>query len=506
MSAPSLKEAPVAHAGRGSARIVAALVQLGGMQVAVALGTLVRNKAMAVYLRPEGFGEFTQLAAIASAFHVVVQSGMAVGLSRNAAAATTTRLRQRHLEAANLLTMLLAAASLAVLLPLLFSPAGASILPVLGIAPGASQKWMLAALLLIAPLEALRNNYISFLQGVLDIRGLSAGRSVAVAAGTLVAVPLIVFLGLAGACLQMAVASAILAFFLGRRCRQTGYRPLAFAWDPATVRLLASFGGASLLVGFSQNAIDTIIRGRLITAFGMAENGLYQAALAISTQVTTVLLGSIGAYALAAFSQSPDSASLQSRMDNLLRVVIPASTIGLGLVGLFSRPVFYSLYSAQFADATRFLPLLFAANHLQVASWAFGSVILAGGMIRHWIGVELTSVAIRFATVAVGIPFIGVYAIPAGLLLGVLFNVVAYAALSRSRTGVRAAASTWAGFALGGVAACAAAVVGASSPSLAAGAATLALLLLTTFALLWPDRLALRAWLQSRLAPGWRLW
>lgn len=476
-----------------SSRIVAALAQLGGMQVAVALSALIRNKAMAVYLRPEGFGEFTQLAAIAATFHIVVQSGMSVGLSRNAAAASAAPLRQRQLAAANSLTLMLGALMLAIALPLLFSPAAGSLLPILGVLPGASQVWMLAALLLVAPVEALRNNFMSFLQGVLDICGLSSTRSLAVAASALIAIPLVAMLGLPGACLQFAFTSAILAFLLARRCRTIGFQPFAVSLHAPTLRLLASFGSASLVVGFCQNAVEALIRGRLIAAFGAAENGLYQAALALSTQVTAVLLGSIGAYSLAAFSQQDSVVPLQARMDNLLRVVIPASTLGLGLVGLFSRPVLFILFSPQFAEAASFQPLLLAANHLQVASWAFGSVILARGMIRYWIAVELTSVAIRAAAVFAAMPFLGIQAFPASFALGILFNVLAYSALCARRCAVHASPVTWAGFTLGGATAALCAVTGPHP-------AACALLLLVVAALIWPGRHAIRMWLESRLA------
>src|ERR1700722_8479975 len=44
----------------GPRRILAVLTQLGIMNVAIGLGGVVRNKVMAVYLKPAGFGEFTQ--------------------------------------------------------------------------------------------------------------------------------------------------------------------------------------------------------------------------------------------------------------------------------------------------------------------------------------------------------------------------------------------------------------------------------------------------------------
>jgi len=104
-------------------RIMTALTQLGLMQFAVAAGGVVRNKVMAVYLKPDGFGEFTQVFGIAAAVYGFVQFGMAVGLSRNVAATQERKDRQRQLDSANLLTVGLALGCLALLAPLLLTNA-----------------------------------------------------------------------------------------------------------------------------------------------------------------------------------------------------------------------------------------------------------------------------------------------------------------------------------------------------------------------------------------------
>src|SRR6185312_11800607 len=107
---------------------------------------------------------------------------------------------------------------------------GNVILANLGIHPGLRQKLVLLALFSIAPIEALRNNYLSFLAGLVDIKCISSKRSLAVIAATAVAVPLIAMFGIAGACMQTAIASLFLAFLLGGRCREQGYKPIAFRW------------------------------------------------------------------------------------------------------------------------------------------------------------------------------------------------------------------------------------------------------------------------------------
>jgi O-antigen/teichoic acid export membrane protein len=492
-SETAVSEAQPAHAGKW--RILTALTQLGAMQLAVALGTLVRNKVMAVYLKPAGFGEFTQLMILAAPVYTVVQCGMAVGLSRNAAAAQTTAERQRRLATANFLTTALALAILLVLIPVLLSPAANGTLQALGIQPGLRQKALLAALLAIAPVEALRNNYMSFLQGVLDIKGLSAKRSAGVAAGTVVGIPLIALFGVSGACVQSAVAAALLALLLGIRCNTIGYKPLALAWDRRTAALLGSFGAASLVIGFSNSAVDALIRARLIAIAGMAENGLYQAALSLSAQVTAVVLGSVGAYSLATLSQDSDAKRLAERLDELLRVVVPVAAIGLGTVGLLAQPLFTLLFSAQFASGVKYLPLLLAANYMQVGSWAVGAPLLGCGLIRYWIAIQLASASIRYATVMLLPAAMGAYAIAAAFLIGMTFDTAVYTLVCTRRIGIRIAPRAAAAFAAGGAAVVLAALAGAFPVHPAAYAAAATVLFATTAAMAWPEaQAALEAW------------
>jgi O-antigen/teichoic acid export membrane protein len=214
----------------GKRRILTVVMQLGLMRIAVSLAGLARNKVLAVYLKPEGFGAFTQLVNIVEVVNVFVQFGTIVSLSRNTAAAGNAQSRQRQLETANFLTVSLAVGTLALLIPLLVGSTGSWALSKLGLESGFREKAILIALLSITPIEALRNNYLSFLSGLLDIKGISTKRSLAVVVATVLAIPLVITFGIAGACIQTALASLFLAFLLGARCKQQGYRPLAFSW------------------------------------------------------------------------------------------------------------------------------------------------------------------------------------------------------------------------------------------------------------------------------------
>jgi O-antigen/teichoic acid export membrane protein len=418
-------------------RILTALAQLGAAQAAVGVAGLVRNKAMALALKPAGFGEFTQLAGIALAVYTFAQFGMQVGLSRNAAAAENRGERQRQLGAANWLTITLAIACLAILVPVVLTPAGDRLLSWLGVYPGFAQKSLLVILLAVAPVEALRTNYMSFLQGVGDIKGLSSSRALAVLAAAALVFPLVFWLGATGAGIYTMLAAVFLAVLLGRRCAAIGYRPLAFRGDRGAMMTLAALGGAALISGVSLNGTETLIRAHLIAYAGAAENGLYQAALLISGTVTNVILGSIGAYSLATLSQTREAAAGEKCMHELLGVVLPVAALSLGALGLLCYPVLSLLYSHDFLASAKFLPLLLGANYIQAVSWVAGAPLLGFGMVRTWTAIQLSGAAIRYTATIFSLPWLGAFAVPAGLLAAMTFDLAANIVVCRACLGMR---------------------------------------------------------------------
>jgi O-antigen/teichoic acid export membrane protein len=449
----------------GAGKILAVLTQLGLMNVVLGFGAVVRNKVMAIYLKPAGFGEFAQIASIATAVYVFVQFGMAIGLSRHAAAHREPEKRQMQLSSANFLTVGLALVSLSLLLPALLTSASNPVLRTLGVLPSFEHKAILALLLLIAPLEALRNNYQCFLQGILDIRGMSTKRSMAILISTALAIPMVASFHAAGAAAQMAFGSFFLALLLGRRCRQMGYRPLAFVWDKKTAVTLAGWGGASLICNFALNSTETLIRGRLIATAGLSANGLYQSTALLTGQVTGIILGSIGAYSLATLSETKGPALAMARMRELLRVILPVTTLSLGLVGLLSIPMLSILFSSSFSSAATFFPLQLSSNYVQAAAWITGAPILGFGLVRTWMVIQLIGAGFRYAATMVLSSFIGVHAVPAGLLLAVAFDLVANLILCR-RLEIHVDAQTVRAFLLGGTAILICAMVGCSSHSI----------------------------------------
>ncbi len=386
------------------ASIFSILTQLGATQFVLAFTGVVRNKVIAYRLGPAAFGELAQIATAMSVVYALVTFGMAVSLARNAASAKSREERRDQLATANGMVLALAAAATAVALVLLASGR------LLGMAAVKQQTATVVATgLFIAsiPIEAIRNNYLSFLQGILDVRGVAARRSVAVLLATVVAIPVVWFFGLIGAAVQFFLLSLLVAVVLGWRCHTLGYAPLRIRLDKRVGLGLASFGIVSMASGFAQAFADAAVRSRLIETAGAAPNGILQAAFTVSMTLKAVVLASIGSISLATIAPRTDGREISAAMDRLLNVVIPLSAAALGLLGLLGAPALTVLYSKEFASGAALFPYILIADLILVFVWVIGAPLLSYGDRVLWLALDLLYAFARWCVAIVLVPRLG---------------------------------------------------------------------------------------------------
>lgn len=398
------------------------LIQLGGMQIVIALTAIVRNKVLAIRLGAGGYGEFSQIALVALSVSVVVAFGLSLSLNRNAAAAPDQAARQRLLSQANGVNLALTAAFLAVALPLLLLHPG--VVAGVGLEPTRSVVAALVLLFVFIPLDAAVKHRVAFLTAILDIAGMTSGRSLALAIGTAVTLPLVWFFGLVGAAIQLTLLTATILLFLDRRCRRIGYRPWGVLFDGKLIRFLAGFGLASLTAGFAQQFTDLLVRSTLIRTVDAAQNGIYQSALSITYQVRAIVLGSVGSYSIATLSQDASREKVIETANRLLSVVLPIATVALSLLGLLSGPAILILYSHEFLPAQAVLPFLLAADFVQVVIWVVGAPLLAMNRVGAWLGLELLFTGVRTTAALLLIPRIGVTGVALGYTVATLVHLV----------------------------------------------------------------------------------
>ena len=177
----------------------------------------------------------------------------------------------------------------------------------------------------------------------------------------------------------------------------------------------------------------------------------------------TVILGSIGAYSLATLSETKDTTIAKMRMTDLLRVILPVTTLALGFLGLLSIPMLSILFTRSFGQASMFFPLQLGANYLQAAAWIVGAPLLGFGFVRTWMFIQLAGSALRYAVTMALSSFLGIQAVPAGLALAIAFDLIADIVCCNRCLGIRFDAKTIRAFFWGGSAILTCALVGASS-------------------------------------------
>jgi enterobacterial common antigen flippase len=389
--------------------ILSNLMQLAGLQLVLAITGLVRNAVISRRLGVEGVGQFNILFDLFSTIGVVVMFGLAVGLSRNVAATGDHDERQKNLANANFIIWALAIA--------------ATFVVVLGFQLGyvSLERFQLqltptilasVILLLVSlPLKALESNYIAFLTGIMDIRGMTSGRSIAVIVGTVLSVPVVWFFGFVGAISQYLALTVLLVILLGHRCYKLGYRPWAIRWHRPTAYGLAFFGIASLTNSFFRDFSNLGIRTALINQAGFYENGLYSQALLLTAQVKTIVLSSVASYSLAAISKDQSRENITHTANQLLKAVLPIGALAGAALGVFSVPALIILADSNFTPAAHYFPLLLAADFVQVFIWVIGAPLLALKMVRTWLVLDLFQWGARWALVVFLLPILGPQAI-----------------------------------------------------------------------------------------------
>lgn len=416
-------------------KVLSALIQLGGMQLVIAVTGIARNKVLALRLGAEGFGEFNQIALLSVTASTIAGLGLGLSLNRNVAAAEDDESKQRLLAQANSVNLTLSILLLIAggVIILLFPGALQSV----GISTSPMSLLACAIILLGIPLEAATQHKLGFLIGLLDVKGMAAGRSVALLIGTLLTLPLTWYFGLVGAALQVLIISGFLVLTLDRRCRALNFRPWQLHWDLTVFKVLVVIGVASLASSFSQRVSDFFVRARLIQLYGTAENGLFQAALTITYQVQAIVLGSVGSYLTATLSRNKAAESISAEANSVLQVILPVATLFLGGLGLFAKIALALLYSPDFMQAQELFPYMLATEYLSVLVWVVGAPLLALNRTGVWLGLSLIQFSTNTVLAIILIPIMGVAGVAAAYLGGAILHLALTLAFYLGPLGLR---------------------------------------------------------------------
>ncbi len=357
-------------------QILKASSLLGGTQVLVYAVGLIKTKAAAVFLGPSGVGLVGLYMSATSMIAAVAGMGLTTSGAREIAEASG---RQDELKVAQTVVILQRLCWLAGLAGWAITAMVAWPLSIwtFGSSDFAHDIMLLGATVLLG---SVAGGQATLLRGVRRIGDLAQINLLCVVANAVIAIVLYSWLGVGGIVPSLILAAlaaiGIHWWYVRRVTIQRCSIPWASTFQLAVPMLrlgLAFMWSASLvvLVGF-------VTRALVVRELGIDQNGLYQAAWAISGMFCGFVLGAMGVDFYPRLAQvASDNVALKRLVNEQTEVGLLLATPGILATLVLAPFLIHLLYTGAFVPAIDLLPWFLAGVLLQFASWPLGYTLLA---------------------------------------------------------------------------------------------------------------------------------
>ncbi|WP_281406223.1 O-antigen translocase [Aquamicrobium sp. LC103] len=407
-----------ASGGRSYLQILRSTAMIGGSSAVNILFAVVRNKAMAVLLGPAGVGLFGLYGAIADLAQTLAGLGVqASGVRQIAEAAGSGETRRVArtaivLRRISLLLGLLGAALLA-----------AFAVPISGITFGDAQHAAGIVLLSAAVFFRLVSaGQTALIQGMRQIASLTRINMLGALFSTLIAIPMVYFLGTDGvvpSLVAMAAVTLLTSWWYARKIRVEP-QPMRPGEIAAEVAPLLKLGFAFMASAFLTVGAAYAVRLIVLRHDGFAAAGLYQAAWALGGIYAGFILQAMGTDFYPRLTAiCNDDRACNRLVNEQARVSILLAGPGLIATLTLAPIVMRIFYSAEFEAAVGILRWICLGMMLRIFAWPMGYIVLAKGAqkIFFWTEVAATIVHVGLAWLLVssigltgsGVAFFGLY-------------------------------------------------------------------------------------------------
>lgn len=403
-------------------RLVRSTALLSAGSAATILGALIRTKALASWLGPQGTGVMGQLSTLTAVLAPLATLGAGNGVVALIAEARARGdlARVARIQRTTLALSWVVAGGIA-LLAALGSPWIAQ-----GIYEGREYFWVVLLGAASVPFLAISSLRISMLQGHEAIREMALLNALVAAFGVATILPLAWFFRLPGAAFQLFLVAGAYAWLSARAMRPfaakvraaesvaPGPRPLI---DRALLPAIIRYGGSALLVGLSSTLTLLVLRSVLVQRLGLAENGIYQVCVGISGLYMPMILNSITASVwpqIAAQSRAAETVDTMRQAVRLSYLLVTGFAAAVLVAAPIAVPV---LYSDRFLPALTLLPLQFLGDYFRAGAYMFGVWLVPRNRLRPWVLFD----------VIYGVVLLGSFLLLTGPL-GIRSVVVAYVA------------------------------------------------------------------------------
>jgi len=196
--------------------------------------------------------------------------------------------------------------------------------------------------------------------------------------------------GLTGAIYSFLVSSSLTAFFYVyflRKFKLINFLNLKFnfLFKDERIRNILKLGVSSLIIGVISQFTLLIIRGKIISMFGMETNGLYQSVYGISNNYLSFFYMTLGVYALPILSENDSPIFIGNEINNLFKLSLFYITPVLIIFFSFREEILLLLYSKNFLASGNFFFFNVLGDFFRAISWIFGIWLIPNHRLKAWI-------------------------------------------------------------------------------------------------------------------------
>ena len=343
----------------------------------IAIG-IIRTKVLALLLGPGGFGLFGIYGSISNLSQCVAGMGINSSGVRQIAYAVGTQDKERIAQTASVLRRIsVLLGILGVVLLVEFSGQVSTL--TFGSAQHAGAISLLSMAVLFQTIASGQGALIQGMRRIVDLAKISV---LGAAFGTLIAIPVIYFMGEKGvvpSLVGLALMSLVVSFWYSRKIRIGVARiPFSVLWRESSS--LLKLGFAFMASGVMTLGMAYAVRIMVLRNISVEATGLYQSAWTLGGLYVGVILQAMGADFFPRLTANADDNAACNRLVN------EQTQVGLLLAGpgvmatLTLAPVVLALfYSAKFHGAVGVLRWLCCGTLLQVITWPMSYIIVAKG-------------------------------------------------------------------------------------------------------------------------------
>jgi PST family polysaccharide transporter len=399
-------------------QILKSTLMIGGSSVVNVAFSIIRNKAVAVMLGPEGVGLFGLYSSVADIAQSLAGLGVQSSGVRQIAEAVGTGEADRIARTASVLNRVSILLGLfgALLLVLLA-------LPVSNLTFGDHQHAVGVALLAVAVFfRVLSGGQMALIQGMGGISSLALIGVLGALASTIVTIPLIYFLGTDGvvpSLIAVAVVTLISSWWYSRKLSPAAPAMSARAFRDETAALL-KLGFVFMINGFLTFGAAYAIRIIVLQAGGVTMAGLYQAAWSLGGLYAGFILQAMGTdFYPRLTAVSKDNVLCNRLVNEQTQVSILLAGPGVIATLTFAPLVLRLFYSPEFYAAADLLRWICLGMMLRIIAWPMGFIVVAKGARVLFLLTDVAATAVnvglawllvaRFGIVGAGAAFFGLY-------------------------------------------------------------------------------------------------